>query len=100
MLKKECASGVNGGKAGNNKVEWNGKSEFGDTAGNGNYAVRVVELDDMKLVGTGRMAVIEGYGSKRANPLQALAVLLLVMTGLVAANGSRRLYGLIKRRRR
>lgn len=100
LLKRECAAGKNGGQSGFNQVEWNGKSEFGDTAVNGNYMVRVVELDDMKLIGSGRMAVVEGYVSKQANPLQALAVLLLVMTGLVAAGGTRRLYGVMKRRKK
>ena len=100
LMKKECDAGKSGGQAGLNQVEWNGKSEFGDTAGRGNYMVRVVKLNDMKLVGSGRMAVIEGYVSKQINPLQALAVLLLVMTGLVAASGTRHLYGLIRRRKK
>ena len=100
LLKKACISGTNGGRAGLNQVEWNGKSEFGDTAENGSYAVRVVEQENMRLVGSGRLEVIEGYVSKRGKPLNALAVLLLIMTGLVAANGTLRLYGLIRRRKK
>ena len=100
LLKRECAAGTNGGVEGLNQVSWNGKSEFGDTARNGSYMVRVVELDDMKVLGSGKLAVIEGYVSKKKDPLGGLAVLLLIMTGLVAASGTMRLYGAVKRRKK
>ena len=96
LMKKDCNAGSKGGQEGLNQVEWSGKSEYGDTAASGNYMVRVVEMDDMKVIGSSHLSVAEGYVSKRVNPLKALAVLLLVMTGLVAANGTLRLYGLVK----
>ena len=97
VLKKEVLSGSNGGRAGNNEVEWNGKSEYGDLASTGNYMVRVIKLDKMKVVGSGRIAVIEGYSS--GSKLGGLFVLLIVMTGLVAATGTMRIYGVIKKRK-
>lgn len=100
LLKRDCFSGTNGGKAGFNEVEWDGKNDFGEVVGNGIYAARIVEKNSMKVIGRCKIAVIHGYAAKRRGPFLSLAVLLLAMTGLVAANGALRLYGLIGRRKK
>ena len=88
LAKKEYKAGKTGGARGFNQVEWNGKSEYGDTAGRGTHLVRIMEAETQKVLGRTKLLVAEGYALKGAELLGALAAALLVMTGLLAAGRS------------
>jgi len=53
----EFASGEQGGKAGINTVEWDGKSLFGEVVGNGMYIYRI--LSEGKTIGTGKLVILD-----------------------------------------
>src|SRR3989339_1379148 len=56
VWKNTYLSGTNGGQAGENNVEFNGKNSWGDTLGNGAYLFKVVQGG--RVVGGGKIAVI------------------------------------------
>ncbi len=49
--------GEDGGRAGLNSVEWNGKSIFGDVAGNGMYIYKIISSN--KVIGSGKLVVFD-----------------------------------------
>ena len=51
------ASGENGGRANVNNVVWDGRSIFGDVAGNGMYVYKIISKG--KLIGTGKLVVYD-----------------------------------------
>ena len=57
IWKREYSSGSEGGHAGYNFVLWDGKSDFGETVGNGIYFLRIVSGGS--VVGRGKIAVIK-----------------------------------------
>ncbi|OGC05188.1 hypothetical protein A2276_04535 [candidate division WOR-1 bacterium RIFOXYA12_FULL_43_27] len=56
IFKKNCLAGEDGAKAGQNKVAWNGKDNFGSVVSNGAYIFKVVS--DGTVVGSGKIIVL------------------------------------------
>ncbi|MCM8782364.1 MAG: T9SS type A sorting domain-containing protein, partial [Candidatus Omnitrophica bacterium] len=57
VLTRKFKSGVNGGRAGYNEVEWDGKTDFGNVIGNGIYMYRITSGN--KVIGTGKLVVLD-----------------------------------------
>ena len=54
-----CAAGSEGGKAGINKVEWNGRNMIGEQVGNGVYVGTIIARDQNKLLGKFKVTVFD-----------------------------------------
>ena len=50
-------SGVNGGRAGTNSVQWDGRTIFHEVAGNGMYVYKIIS--GRKVIGTGKVVVFD-----------------------------------------
>ena len=57
VYKQTYTTGTNGAQAGENNVEYNGKTSWGDVLGNGVYLYKIVQ--DGKSVGGGKLAIIK-----------------------------------------
>ena len=57
VMRKNFTPGVQGGRAGINNVEWNGKTLFGATAGNGMYVYKIIS--GSKVIGSGKLVVMD-----------------------------------------
>lgn len=56
ILKREFAAGADGGHAGYNTFNWDGRSDFNELVGNDIYLIRLVS--DGKVIGKGKLAVL------------------------------------------
>lgn len=56
VWKKEFSKGANGGKAGENWIDWDGADSFGRTLANGTYLYKIIQ--GTKLIGGGKIAII------------------------------------------
>ena len=57
ILTKKFLSGTNGGKAGYNSFEWNGRSDFGHVVSNGIHVFKIVSKG--RSIGTGKLVVMD-----------------------------------------
>ncbi len=57
ILKKDLTATLNGGKAGDNSVTWDGRNHFGDLVGNGVYFIRIVDRHTGNVLVKGKIAV-------------------------------------------
>ena len=55
--RQDFATGTNGGKSGDNTVEWNGRNGFGDVVGNGMYICQIVDKGKGKVIAKGKIGV-------------------------------------------
>src|SRR3989339_976666 len=58
VYKQDFASGVNGGKSGDNSVSWNGFNTFGEMSANGLYFLRVINRNNGAILAKGKIAVL------------------------------------------
>ena len=58
IFKENYISGITGGRAGDNRLTWNGTSSFGELMPNGLYFCRVVDRSSGKVLAKGRIAVL------------------------------------------
>ena len=56
ILKREFAAGADGGHAGYNTFNWDGRSDFNELVSNDIYLIRIVS--DGKVIGKGKLAVL------------------------------------------
>ncbi len=57
VWRREFMAGANGGKEGDNSVEWDGTNGFGEMSANGIYFCRVIERSTGKVLAKGRIGV-------------------------------------------
>lgn len=58
VLAIDCPSGSEGGKAGINRVLWDGKDGYGAGCSTGVYLYRIFDTDSKKVLGKGKIALI------------------------------------------
>jgi hypothetical protein len=106
--KEVYPSGTEGGHAGYNQVEWDGKTFSGVFAENDVYFVRIVKLSESKLIGKLKIMVLKslasntkgsGKESKGKNIFEA-AVVMLLLSGLVFSGGAVNIYRAVKKKRK
>lgn len=57
VYKRDFIAGAEGGRKGDNAIEWNGYNAFGEMSGNGVYFARLIERGTGKLIAKGKIAV-------------------------------------------
>jgi hypothetical protein len=57
VYRNTFGGGSEGGRAGINQVEWNGRSIFGDVVGNGMYLYKIISGN--KVIGSGKLVVLD-----------------------------------------
>ncbi|MFH2033906.1 MAG: hypothetical protein ABIJ26_04285, partial [Candidatus Margulisiibacteriota bacterium] len=58
VWKREFVAGSEGAKSGENVVEWNGRTDFGEIASNGVYLLKVIDKRSGKVKARGKIATL------------------------------------------